>query len=140
MHMSSFNRFIMIGNLTRDPELKDAGNGRVCRLGVAVNHSYKNKQTNAVVQDPMFIDVEVWGPQADTVNQYMQKGKQVLVEGRLRLQTWTDTASGQKRSKHVVISDRVVFLGGGQQSNEFGSSFDNQTEERMVSPATAMSE
>jgi len=111
--MASFNRIILIGNLTRDPELKQVGSGQVCRLGIASSRQFKNKQTGVMTQEVCFIDVDVWGPQAETSHQYLQKGRPVLIEGRLKFDSWND-AEGQKRSKHSIVADRVVFLSSGQ--------------------------
>ncbi len=112
--MASYNRVIMIGNLTRDPELKQLPSGQsVCRLSVASNRQFKNKQTGAPIQEVCFIDVDVWGPQAETSKQYLQKGRPVLIEGRLKFDTWKDN-DGQTRSKHSIVAERVVFLGSGQ--------------------------
>jgi len=109
--MASYNRVILAGNLTRDPEYKQLNSGQgVCRLGLAVNRQFKNRQTGDNVQEVCYIDVDVWGPQADTCRQYLQKGRPVLVEGRLKLDTWQDN-DGQNRSKHSIVADRVVFLG-----------------------------
>lgn len=107
--MASYNRVILAGNLTRDPEYKQLNSQGVCRLGLAVNRQFKNRQTGDTVQEVCYIDVEVWGPQADSCRQYLQKGRPVLVEGRLKLGTWQDN-DGQNRSKHSVVADRVVFL------------------------------
>ncbi len=118
--MASFNRVIMMGNLTRDPEHKQLSSGQaVCRLGLASNRQFKNKQTGAMVQEVCFVDVDVWGPQADVCKQYLQKGRPVLIEGRLKLDTWQDQ-DGTKRSKHSIVADRVTFLGGAnaQESDE----------------------
>ena len=109
--MSSFNRVIMAGNLTRDPDYKQLTSGQaVCRLGLASNRQFKNKQSGDMIQEVCYIDIDVWGPQAESCRQYLQKGRPILVEGRLKLDTWDD-ASGQKRSKHSIVADRVVFLG-----------------------------
>lgn len=108
--MAGYNRVVLVGNLTRDPELKQLTSGQsVCRLGLATNRQYKNRQSGEMVQEVCFIDIDVWGAQADSCNQYLQKGRSVLVEGRLKLDTWEDP-SGQSRSKHSVVADRVVFL------------------------------
>ncbi len=118
--MASFNRVIMMGNLTRDPEYKQLSSGQaVCRLGLASNRQFKNKQTGAMVQEVCFVDVDVWGPQAEVCKQYLQKGRPVLIEGRLKLDTWQDQ-EGAKRSKHSIVADRVTFLGGAsaQESDE----------------------
>lgn len=109
--MASYNRIIMVGNLTRDPELKQLSNGAsVCRLGIASNRQYRNKTSGSMTQEVCFIDVDVWGPQAETCRQYLAKGRPVLVEGRLKLDSWQDN-EGQNRSKHSIVAERVVFLG-----------------------------
>jgi len=109
--MAGYNRVIMVGNLTRDPEFKQLNSGQnVCRLSLASSRQYKNRQTNNVVQEVCYIDVDVWGSQADVARQYLQKGRPVLIEGRLKLDTWKDDA-GQNRSKHSITADRLVLLG-----------------------------
>lgn len=119
--MASYNRIIMMGNLTRDPELKQLTSGQsVCRFGLASNRQFKNRQTGSMVQEVCFIDVDVWGAQADHCKQYLQKGRPVLVEGRIKLDTWQDN-DGSKRSKHTIVADRVTFLGGAAQTDELGS-------------------
>lgn len=109
--MAHYNRVVMIGNLTRDPDYKQLNNGQaVCRLGLAINRQFKNRQTGVVNQEVCFIDVDVWGAQAESCKQYLQKGRPVLVEGRLKLDSWEDN-QGQSRSKHCIVAERVVFLG-----------------------------
>lgn len=108
-----YNRIIIIGNLTRDPDYKQLASGQaVCQLGIASNRQYRNKQTANMVQEVCFVDVDVFGAQAESCRQYLQKGRSVLVEGRLKLDSW-ETPEGQKRSKHTIVADRVVFLGSG---------------------------
>lgn len=108
----------MIGNLTRDPEYKQLPSGQpVTRLGLASNRQYKNRQTGSLVQEVCFIDIDVFGPQAESCRQYLQKGRPVLVEGRLKFDTW-QAPDGQTRSKHSIVADRVVFLGSGQGASE----------------------
>jgi single-strand DNA-binding protein len=115
--MAGYNRIILIGNLTRDPEHKELASGQsVCRLGLATNRQFKNRQTGEMVQEVMFVDIDVWGPQAESCRQYLSKGRPVLVEGRLKLDTWQDQ-NGQNRSKHSVVADRVVFLGGANEAD-----------------------
>lgn len=112
--MASFNRVIIAGNLTRDPEYKQLASGQpVTRLGIASNRQYKNKQTGAMVQEVCFVDADVFGPQAESCRQYLQKGRGVLIEGRLKFDTW-QSPEGQTRSKHSIVADRVVFLSSGQ--------------------------
>lgn len=108
--MAGYNRIIMIGNLTRDPEYKQLPSGQpVSRLGLAANRQYRNKQTGSMVQEVCFVDIDVYGPQAESCRQYLQKGRAVLIEGRLKFDTW-ETAEGQTRSRHSIVADRVVFL------------------------------
>ena len=108
--MAGYNRIVLVGNLTRDPEYKQLASGQaVCRLGLATNRQFKNRQTGQMVQEVCYIDIDVWGAQAESCNQYLQKGRSVLIEGRLKFDTWEDP-SGQNRSKHSVVADRVVFL------------------------------
>lgn len=111
-YMASYNRIVLVGNLTRDPEHRQLnGSGQaVCRLGLAVNRQFKNRQSGTMVQEVLYIDVDVWGAQAESCRQYLQKGRPVLVEGRLKLDSWQDQ-TGNQRSKHSVVADRVVFMG-----------------------------
>ena len=108
--MAAYNKIILVGNLTRDPELRYLPSGAaVARLGLAVNNSYKNKDGN-MVDDTLFVDIDVFGRQAETVHQYMKKGSSILVEGRLRYRTWTGN-DGVKHYKHDVSAQRIVFMG-----------------------------
>jgi len=114
--MASFNRIIIMGNLTRDPEYKQLTSGQaVCRLGLASNRQFKNKQSGSMVQEVCYVDVDVWGAQAESCRQYLQKGRAVLIEGRLKLDTWEDQ-EGKNRSKHSIVADRVVFVTSGSSS------------------------
>lgn len=109
--MADYNRIILVGNLTRDPELKTLASGQpLCRLGLASNRQFRNRQTGAMIQEVCFIDVDVWGNQAESCKQYLQKGRAVLIEGRLKYDTWQDANGGGTRSKHTVVADKVVFL------------------------------
>lgn len=103
-----FNKIILIGNLTRDPEVRYTPKGTsVCNFGIAVNRKYK--QGDDVKEEVMFINVAVFGKQADTCGQYLNKGSSVLVEGRLQERRW-ETEDGQKRSKYEVVAQTVRFL------------------------------
>lgn len=139
--MASYNRIVMMGNLTRDPELKQLGSGQgVCRFSLATNRQFKNKQTGTMVQEVCFIDVDVWGPQAESCNQYLQKGRSVLIEGRLKLDSWQDQ-DGNRRSKHSIVADRVTFVSSNAQAAEEGE-FSGQNEaesfaESVVKPAAS---
>lgn len=108
--MSSLNRVFLMGNLTRDPEVRYTPSGTaVGDLGLAVNESYKNK-AGETVESTVFVDVEVWSRQAETCAEYLYKGSPVFVEGRLKLDQW-ENQQGEKRSKLRVRADRVQFLG-----------------------------
>ncbi|HEV2916859.1 MAG TPA: single-stranded DNA-binding protein [Candidatus Babeliales bacterium] len=108
--MASLNRVLLIGNLTRDPEHKVLASGQaVCRLGLAINRQFKNKQNGSMVQEVCFIDVDVWGPQAESCKQYLQKGRPVFIEGRLKYDSWEDQ-NGQTKTKHSIVADSVQFL------------------------------
>lgn len=117
--MAGYNRIVIMGNLTRDPDYKQLSSGQaVCRLGLATNRQFKNKQSGSMVQEVCYIDIDVWGAQAESCRQYLQKGRSVLIEGRLKFDSWED--NGQTRSKHSVVADRVVFVGsnGGQSEDD----------------------
>src|SRR5690606_35008730 len=108
--MAGYNRIIIVGNLTRDPELKQfPSGGAVCRLGLASNRQTKNKQTGAILQEVCYVDVNVWGLQAESCQNFLTKGRPVLIDGRLKFDSWQD-AQGATRSKHSIVADRVVFL------------------------------
>ena len=112
-----FNKVILLGNLTRDIELKYTPDGlAVAKVGLATNRVYTDPTTKEKKQEVMFIDVVIFGRAAETSHQYLRKGSQVLVEGRLSLNQWIDN-SGQKRSKHEVIVETIKFLGGRDNNN-----------------------
>lgn len=128
--MASYNRVILMGNLTRDPEYRQLASGQaVCRLSLASNRQFKNKQSDSMVQEVCYVDIDVWGVQAESCRQYLQKGRPILVEGRLKYDTWQDQ-SGQTRSKHSIVADRVTFLGtqGGAGADEEATSKDAELE------------
>jgi single-strand DNA-binding protein len=118
--MASYNRVILVGNLTRDPELKYLPNNvAVCELGLAVNHRWRDRDGNQR-EEVCFVDVSVFGRAGETVNQYMAKGRQILIEGRLKYDTWT-AQDGTKRSKHSVVAENFTFLGSGPREGGGGS-------------------
>lgn len=111
----------MLGNLTRDPELRQLPSGQsVCRLGVASNRQFKNRQDGTTSQEVCFVDVDVWGPQGESCDKFLQKGRQILIEGRLKFDSWEQ--EGQRRSKHFIVAERVTFLSGNAQVDEQGDS------------------
>lgn len=119
--MASFNRVILVGNLTRDVELKyTAGNTAVTEIGLAVND--RVKKNNEWVDETTFVDITLWGRTAEVASEYLSKGSSVLIEGRLKLDTWEK--DGQKRSKLHVIGERMQMLGargGGSGGNPSGA-------------------
>ena len=108
--MASFNKVILMGNLTRDPELRYTPSGApVCNFDLAVNRSYTT-QGGERRDEVCYITVVVCGKQAESCGEYLGKGRTVLVEGHLQQRSW-ETPEGQKRSKHEVVAERVQFLG-----------------------------
>lgn len=106
------NRVMMAGNLTRDPTIRQTPSGaQVGSLTVALNDTYRTRQ-NETREEVAFVDVEVWGKQADACGQYLKKGAPVFVEGKLRTSEWEDRQTGQKRSRMLVRAERVQFLPG----------------------------
>lgn len=111
--MASYNKIILVGRLTRDPQLSFLPSQTpVCEIGLAVNNKWRDKDGNQR-EDVCFIDCRCFGKQAETLNQYMSKGRQILVEGRLELDQWEAT-DGTKRSKHRVMIQSFQFMDGGQ--------------------------
>lgn len=109
--MASFNKVILLGNLTRDPELRYLpSNTAVCDFGLAINRRYRDRDGNQR-EETCFVDISAFGRQAETLNQYMAKGRPLLVEGRLKFDSWTGQ-DGQKRSKLSVVVDNFQFVGG----------------------------
>src|SRR5262245_54688789 len=113
--MANLNKVMLIGLLTRDPEVRVFSNGgKVAKFGFAVNNRRKNMQTGLMEDDPVFLDIEAFNrgdfqKQADLVEQYLRKGNQVFIEGHLKLDQWT-TQDGQKRSRLMVVADNFQFL------------------------------
>jgi single-strand DNA-binding protein len=122
--MAGYNRIIIMGNLTREPDVRQVGAGQsVCKLGIASNRKYKNKQSGQIVQEVCFIDVDVWGPQAESCRLYLNKGSAVLVEGRLKFDSWKDN-DGQTRNRHGIVAERVVFLSGPSANDDISAGAD----------------
>ena len=110
--MASFNKVILLGNLTRDPEVRYTPKGSaVCDLGLAVNRSF-TLDSGEKREEVTFVDVVLWSRLAEIAGEYLKKGRPVFIEGRLQLDTWDDKQSGQKRSKLRVIGETMQLLGG----------------------------
>lgn len=116
--MADMNKVLLAGRLTRDPEVKYTSSGTaLAHLGLAVSEAYKNREGERV-ESTLFVDIDVWGRQAETCGEYLHKGSPALIEGRLQLDQW-EGPQGEKRSKLKVRADRVQFLsaGRGEQRN-----------------------
>lgn len=129
--MPNYNKVILMGNLTRDPEVRYTSNGTaIAKLGMAINRYWRN-QDGQQQEETTFVDVDAFGRQAETIGQYLKKGRPIMVEGRLKLDQWDDKQTGQKRSKLGVTLENFQFLdsrgegggsgaGGGGGSSDFG--------------------
>ncbi len=125
--MANLNKVMLIGRLTRDPETRNVSSGNaVVSFGLATNRTYMNKSSGEKVEETTFVDVEAWGRTGETIARYMQKGRQIYVEGRLKFDTWEK--DGQRRSKLSVVCDQFQFIdsqgggGGGGRSQGQGQS------------------
>lgn len=111
--MPSFNKVILAGNLTRDPELRYTPKGTaVCKISIAVNRTYTS-DTGEKKEEVTFVDVDAWARTAEVIAQYLKKGRPILIEGRLKLDQWDDKQSGQKRSRLGVVCENFQFLDSG---------------------------
>ena len=112
-----YNKVILIGNLSRDVELKYTASGTaIGKFSLATNRTYKDNSTGENKQDVMFIDITLFGKTAENANKYLAKGKKVMIEGGLQLEQWT-AQDGTKRSKHSVVCETMQFMGGKSEEN-----------------------
>ncbi|WPJ97583.1 single-stranded DNA-binding protein [Coraliomargarita algicola] len=119
--MASFNKVILLGNLTRDPETRVTVNGNtICKLGMAVSRVYSTKDGERR-EETTFVDIDAFGKQAEVITKYMRKGRPLMVEGRLKLDQW-ETNDGQKRSKLGVVLENFQFVGGRDDNDSSGGS------------------
>lgn len=110
--MANLNRVLLIGNLTRDPELRVTPKGTaICQFGLAISRSFKD-ESGQTREEATFVDIEAWGKQGELIAKYCTKGRPLFVEGRLRFDQWEDKATQQKRSKLKVVLENFQFLGG----------------------------
>jgi single-strand DNA-binding protein len=120
--MANLNRVLLIGNLTRDPEVRYTPKGTaVTEIGLAVNRSYTGEDGERK-EETTFVDVTLWARQAEIAGQYLKKGRPVFIEGRLQLDTWDDKQTGQKRSKLRVVAENLQLLGSRQEGEGSGTS------------------
>ena len=116
--MPNKNLVILMGNLTRDPELRyTPNNTAVCNIGLAVNRTWFNKQTNEKEKEATFVDCEAWGRTAEVINEHVKKGDPLYIEGRLKLDQWKDKDGGN-RSKLKVVVESFEFLSSKGQKQE----------------------
>jgi single-strand DNA-binding protein len=109
--MANLNRVLLIGNLTRDPEVRYTPKGTaVADIGIAINRIYSGDDGEKK-EETTFVDVTLWGRQAEVAQEYLKKGRQVFIEGRLQLDTWDDKQTGQKRSRLRVVAENMQMLG-----------------------------
>ncbi|MBC8010274.1 MAG: single-stranded DNA-binding protein, partial [Burkholderiales bacterium] len=110
--MANLNRVLLIGNLTRDPELRVTPKGTaICQFGLAISRSFKD-ESGQTREEATFVDIEAWGKQGELIAKYCTKGRPLFVEGRLRFDQWEDKTTQQKRSKLKVVLENFQFLGG----------------------------
>src|ERR1700759_4512239 len=139
--MASFNKVILVGNLTRDPELRYTPKGTaVAKVGLAVNRNWTS-ESGEKKEEVTFVDVDIFGRQEENVSQYMRKGRPILVEGRLKLDQWDDKQTGQKRSRLGVVAETVQFLGSpGEGGGGGGAPVSRPSRPAPASPSTPPSE
>lgn len=133
--MPNYNRTILMGNLTRDPELKYLPNGTaVANFGIAVNRKFNDRNSGEEREEVLFIDVNFFGPRAEVVERYLSKGTPIHLEGRLRLEQW-QADDGSNRSRHTIVGDSFEFVqtraeaeanGGGSMSGPTGAPTNQQ--------------
>ncbi len=119
--MANLNKVFLIGNLTRDPELRVTPRGTpICSFSLAISRNFKGED-GAKRQEVTFVEVEAWGKLGEVISKYAVKGRSLLVEGRLKSDAWEDKASGQKRSKIKVVLEQFQFFGGRETGDSGGS-------------------
>jgi single-strand DNA-binding protein len=124
---ASFNRVILMGNLTRDPELRYTRNQMaVCKVGLAVNRRYKDSASGEWREEPTFVDVTIFGKRGEAFHEHHGKGATAFVEGTLRLDQWDDKNGGGKRSKLYVVADSWEFVGGARGEGQGGGNYSGQ--------------
>jgi len=135
-----FNKVILIGNLTRDVELRyTQGGSAIAKFGLAVNRNWKDRNTGEKREEVCYIDINIFGRSAEVANQHLAKGKRILVEGRLQFEQWQDQ-TGQKKSKHSISAESFQFLDsradnqGGGYNNQQSSGYNNAPAQNNNSP------
>src|SRR5438046_5829424 len=115
--MANFNKVILAGNLTRDPELRYTPKGTaIAKFGLAINRSWKS-ESGETREEVTFVDIDAFGKQAEVIGQYFKKGRPILMEGRLKLDTWDDKQTNQKRSRLGVVLEAFQFMDSNKQGD-----------------------
>lgn len=134
--MPNLNKVMLMGNLTRDPEIKYTPKGMaITQFGMAINRVWSN-EAGEKQEEVTFLDVEFFGRKAEVAAEYLKKGRPVYVEGRLKLDSWDDKQSGQKRSKLKIIGEAMEFLGGREKGEESNEEPSQRNQSRSAKPAT----
>ncbi|HVU16583.1 MAG TPA: single-stranded DNA-binding protein [Candidatus Didemnitutus sp.] len=132
--MANLNKVMLIGNLTRDPELRVTPKGTaICTFSLAVNRKFRD-ESGADREEVTYVDIEAWGKAGENISKYCTKGRPLFVEGRLRLDQWEDKNTKEKRSRMKVVCENFQFLGGGQRG-EGGAAAGEGGESRYSAPA-----
>jgi single-strand DNA-binding protein len=119
--MANYNKVILIGNLTRDPEVRYTPKGMaITKIALAINRYWRDTNTGEQKEEVTFVDLDAFGKQAETLSKYVRKGSPIMVEGRLRLDTWEDKQTNQKRSRLGVVIENFQFLGGNRVAEDGG--------------------
>jgi single-strand DNA-binding protein len=134
--MPNLNKVMLIGNLTRDPEIKYTPKGTaVAQIGLAVNRVWSN-DAGEKQEETTFVDVELWGRQAEIAGEYLRKGRPVFIEGRLKLDSWDDKQTGAKRSKMKVVGEQLQLLGSREAGSGGGGAESGEGRARPAAKAT----
>jgi single-strand DNA-binding protein len=132
--MASFNKVILLGNLTRDPEMRTTNGGvSICKLGLATTRVTRGSDGDGR-EETVFVDVDAYGKQAEVIGRYFTKGRPIFIEGRLRLDQW-EASSGERRSKLCVVLENFQFVGGSRLEDEGNEASFSDTEATGASPA-----
>jgi single-strand DNA-binding protein len=124
--MASFNKVILLGNLTRDPETRVTANDlTICKMGLAVSRSFSTRDGERR-EETTFVDIDAFGRQAEVITKYLRKGSPIMIEGRLRLDQW-ETNDGQKRNKLCVVLENFQFVGGRDDSGNSGGGYEQSS-------------
>ncbi len=136
---ANFNKVILAGNLTRDPELRYTPKGlAIAKIGLAINRKWRN-EAGEMKDETTFVDVDAFGKTAETIGQYLKKGRPILIEGRLRYETWDDKTTGAKRSKLGVVMDSFQFIDSGNRGDTEGGASGAPAAPRAQRPAPSAS-